>query len=364
MATNAERIALVAHARDGDDPPRANAGEGRRRHWMLAIGMLVAVLAIAAVGGRSGGTSHDEGALGRLGIGLDANEVGDWMGTHREWRIVSFVNKEYETIARLWYHRLSNLGYDSHHLVALDDLVYDSLKRANFRVLRAPGFTMNNGDSLSDFWKFRLNYLLDEVKRGQNVLMSDLDIVFAHHYEPEVIFNKAEDEDVDIFHSLGAGWPKTAKDRWGFSICMGFSAFKATKTTEKTLEAALGVCSHATSCDDQVVMNELYMNYLQMSWTSNFENGERKGISRNTMIPLVVKTLASLVPRVRPGSLEDVPKGRSTQCLGHVHHVDGGHWAVAPVIEKDGTAKVEMWRSFHDKCYEVTVSALGAQWAH
>jgi hypothetical protein len=173
--------------------------------------------------------------------------------------------------------------------------------------------------------------LTEEIERGQNVLLSDLDIVFAHHYEPDVIFSKAGDEEVDIYHSLGAGWPRSAKQRWGFSICMGFSAFRATSATQQILEAALKVCNHQKNCDDQVVINELYMNYLQMSWTTNLEHGERKGISRNTMIPLVVKTLSNLVPRVDMDQLKPtVPDSKPVQCFGHVHHKDGGHCHCAP----------------------------------
>jgi hypothetical protein len=112
-------------------------------------------------------------------------------------------------------------------------------------------------------------------------------------------------------------------------------------------------------------MNELYMKYLQMSWTTNLAHGERKGISRNTMIPLVVKTLSNLVPRIDLKDMTPIkPSSKNVQCFGHTHHVDGGHWAVAPIIEKDGRAKVDVWDQLHDECFPATISALGAQWTH
>lgn len=363
MGVDEERITLLWHE---PDPGPARASTSRESRWR-AVGLTAAcalVALVAAVLGSAGARSSGEGFIASLGFGSTERADGEWMSRHEPWRIVSFVSEDYEDIARLWYHRLSKLGYTSHHLVALDDEVFGKLNRSNFRILRAPGITLEKGADLGDFWKFRLRYLVDEINRGQNILMSDLDVIFAHHYEPDVIFNKIGDEDVDIFHSLGAGWPLSAKRRWGFSVCMGFSAFRATKETAQILDTAYKVCTHAKQCDDQVVVNELYMNYLQMTWTSTTDHGERKGISRNRMFPLVVKTFSNLVPRVRMESLESTRKTSNIECLGHVHHMDGGHWAVAPVIEKEGHAKLEMWKEFRDQCFPATVAALGAQWRH
>ena len=372
MDIDEEGIGLIRGGEAGCSPSSRAGGESsaRWRATKLVLGA-IAVLAAVALGGhgRGDGTSSSRfglDGLSRLGGGISNTNTSspDWTKEEFDWRVVSFVSEDYEDIARLWYHRLSKLGYTSHHLVALDDEVFGKLNRSNFRILRAPGITLEKGADLGDFWKFRLRYLVDEINRGQNILMSDLDVIFAHHYEPDVIFNKIGDEDVDIFHSLGAGWPLSAKRRWGFSVCMGFSAFRATKETAQILDTAYKVCTHAKQCDDQVVVNELYMNYLQMTWTSTTDHGERKGISRNRMFPLVVKTFSNLVPRVRMESLESTRKTSNIECLGHVHHMDGGHWAVAPVIEKEGHAKLEMWKEFRDQCFPATVAALGAQWRH
>ena len=362
MSADVERIGLVR----GERVRRTDAENHGWRATKLALGAIAVLAAVCVgVGGRRGrAIGAAFGGLARLGVGADsADSAESW--THEDWRVVSFVDAEYEDIGKRWYHRLSNLGYKTHYLVALDDEVYDKLEKAKLRVLRAPGFTLEKGGDLSDFWRFRLTYLADEIKRGHNVLLSDVDVIFAHHYDPVVIFNKAGDEEVDIYHSLGAGWPHSAKKQWGFSICMGFSAFRATRATEQILEAAVKVCDHEAHCDDQVVMNELYMKYLQMSWTTNLAPGERKGISRNTMIPLVVKTLSNLVPRIDLKDMTPIkPSSKNVQCFGHTHHVDGGHWAVAPIIEKDGRAKVDVWDQLHDECFPATISALGAQWTH
>ena len=373
MDIDEEGIGLIRGGEGGDTSSSRAGGESsaRWRATKLVLGV-IAVLAAVALGGHGQGDGTSASRFGfdglaRLGGGIANTNTSsaDWTKEEFDWRVVSFVSEDYEDIARRWYHRLSNLGYRSHYLVALDDQVYGKLLKAKLRVLRASGFTLEKGADLSEFWRYRLKYLTEEIERGQNVLLSDLDIVFAHHYEPNVIFSKAGDEEVDIYHSLGAGWPRSAKQRWGFSICMGFSAFRATSATQQILEAALKVCNHQKNCDDQVVINELYMNYLQMSWTTNLEHGERKGISRSTMIPLVVKTLSNLVPRVDMDQLKPiVPDSKQVQCFGHVHHKDGGHWAVAPIIEKDGAAKVAAWKRFHDECFPTSTAALGAQWSH
>ena len=353
--------------RDGGDERDAGGDRTARRGWrgraiaaLLAIGVGVLATTTAM---RTAGDGH----VRALGAGFRseddvardsrASAMGEWENTPRDWRIVGFASEAYEDIAKLWYYRLQNLGYDYLHIVAVDDEIYAKLKRAGLRVTRAPDYTMVPGADLGSFWNFRLRHLLEELKRGQNVLLSDLDVIFAHHYDPSVLFNEVGDENVDVFHSLGTAWPKEAHDKWGFSLCMGFAAFKATPATKALLEAAVHVCEkEGDECDDQTVMNDLYLNYLQIAWKPTGKHDQRKGVSHNALIPVTVKTLANLVPRLDVSKLVSSSSELTpVSCYGHVHRVDGGNWAVAPIVEKVGASKVEIWKRFHDECLVSTI---------
>ena len=357
-STEAERLLVRDGGDDGDE--RHGRDVAARQGWRgRAIAMLLAI----GVGVLATTTwTADGGHASALGAGLSsirdiehdsrASAMGDWQSAPRDWHIVGFASETYEDVAKLWYYRLQNLGYEYHHIVAVDDEIYAKLTRAGLRVIRAPDFTMVPGADLGSFWNFRLRYLLGELKRGQNVLLSDLDVIFAHHYDPNVLFNEVNDEEVDVFHSLGTAWPKEAHDKWGFSLCMGFAAFKATPATKALLEAAVQVCDkQGDDCDDQTIMNDLYLNYLQISWKPTEKHDQRKGVSHNSLIPITVKTLANLVPRLDVSKLvSSSSKLDPMLCYGHVHHVDGGNWAVAPIVEKVGASKVEIWKRFHDEC--------------
>lgn len=371
MDIDAERLGLM-----GVD------GGGRRRHperWSGARVLACALACLALIAGAVGVSSNGGIARARAALGVsaavespaffgndgqeamlgDASAVKEkWMKEQHDWRVVSFASKNYDEIGKLWYRRLQKLGYKNHYLVALDDQAYEEFHKMKFRVVRAPRFTLKGDGDLSGLWRYRLEYILQEVKRGQNVLLSDLDVMFAHNYDPAVVFNKVGDEDVDIFHSLGAGWPKSAKEKWGFSLCLGFSAFKATTRTQFLLEAVVQVCKNERHCDDQATLNELYMKYLQMSWTPTADHGERKGVSRNTLLPLTVKTISSLVPRVDVQKMKSIKDSEGHICYGHLHHSDGEHWAVAPIVAKDGAAKVKVWQEFHNMCFPAPKSGV------
>lgn len=145
------------------------------------------------------------GGLVCLGVGVDSvDSVESWM--YEDWCVVSFVDVEYEDIGKRWYYRLLNLGYKMYYFVVLDDEVYDKLEKVKFRVLCVFGFMLEKGGDLFDFWRFRLTYLADEIKRGYNVLLSDVDVIFVYYYDFVVIFNKVGDEEVDIYYLFGVGW--------------------------------------------------------------------------------------------------------------------------------------------------------------
>ena len=167
MDIDEEGIGLIRGGEGGDTSSSRAGGESSARWRATKLGLgVIAVLAAVALGGHGQGDGTSASRFGfdglaRLGGGIANTNTSsaDWTKEEFDWRVVSFVSEDYEDIARRWYHRLSNLGYRSHYLVALDDQVYGKLLKAKLRVLRASGFTLEKGADLSEFWRYRLKYL-------------------------------------------------------------------------------------------------------------------------------------------------------------------------------------------------------------
>ena len=68
----------------------------------------------------------------------------DYNTTEYDIKIIAFTDKTYLPIAKVWYHRLTKLGYKEHYLFTHDQEVYDELKSENCRVLLC---TMESGSS-------------------------------------------------------------------------------------------------------------------------------------------------------------------------------------------------------------------------
>ena len=62
----------------------------------------------------------------------------DYNTTEYDIKIIAFTDKTYMPLAKVWYHRLTKLGYKEHYLFTHDQEVYDELKSENCRVLLCP----------------------------------------------------------------------------------------------------------------------------------------------------------------------------------------------------------------------------------
>ena len=72
------------------------------------------------------------------GVGLVTTD-GQWDispdHNHHDIKILGFANINYAPIAKVWYNRLTKLGYKEHYIGAYDKELYDDLISQNYRVL-------------------------------------------------------------------------------------------------------------------------------------------------------------------------------------------------------------------------------------
>jgi hypothetical protein len=73
------------------------------------------------------------------GVGLVTTD-GQWdispdVSANYDVKILGFTDSTYLPIAKVWYDRLTKLGYNEHYIGAHDKAAYDNLIRQNYRVL-------------------------------------------------------------------------------------------------------------------------------------------------------------------------------------------------------------------------------------
>ena len=88
------------------------------------------------------------------------------------WVILSFTDISYLPVARMWYDRLSTLGYVNHVIMALDVSSHVDLIKGNYRCERVADTIQGK---ISNIWKLRFEVPLRYLKRGINVFVTDID---------------------------------------------------------------------------------------------------------------------------------------------------------------------------------------------
>ena len=172
-------------------------------------------------------------------------------------KIVGFTESSYRPMAFDWYDRLEDLGYDTQVLVAMDDASFQSTRATGRRVERFGTF-----HGVGSIWKIRLHYLHAAAHANQSVLVSDTDVLFTPRLDLDSMMGRA-----DVVHSYGTTWPPEAYKANGFVVCGCFGLYRATAATRHYLDLAVRRCGSAEYCDDQRVLNMVYMYDLDTTWT-------------------------------------------------------------------------------------------------
>eukprot|EP00984_Skeletonema_dohrnii_P024076 scaffold13188_cov114-Skeletonema_dohrnii-CCMP3373.AAC.9 len=209
------------------------------------------------------------------GVGLVTTD-GQWDispdHNHHDIKILGFADTNYAPIAKVWYNRLTKLGYKEHYIGAYDKELYDDLISQNYRVL--PCF-IDNPDyerrsecgyvqsscayDVMQMWASRVKFVRDMVKNGTHVLLTDVDAVFSRHVDPVGFV----EEGYDVYHAYEMRYPKKVYHDHGFVINGGQHFFRSSEATLRFLDMAANRC--VEKCDDQVMYNHLFWS-LDIEW--------------------------------------------------------------------------------------------------
>lgn len=202
-------------------------------------------------------------------------------------KILGFADYNYRDYALRWYHRLSNLGYTNHFIVAVDQKAIDfwtnisstSSEQIQWQALPylpCLGYKYDPRGYRRQIFARRWTFIYQQLQQGYSVLLTDVDNVFSR-YLP---MSELEDSNVDVYHAYSTSYPTHVFEEMGLTVCGGMSWLRATAKVIRFVGSLVNACKcmplvlekqlqdqntknnnekqcRDCSCDDQVVLNEL-----------------------------------------------------------------------------------------------------------
>jgi len=205
-----------------------------------------------------------------------------------EVKIVAFTSHDYSVVSKWWYKRMSDLGYNTHTLILIDEAAVNDFNAINatgeefyrFEVMLVdPGKRRKN--FVRSLWYSRILYCLNQLKAGQSLLLTDTDNVFSKYESLDQFYNS----DYDAIFALEMKFPTYIFDKQEFVLCGGMTFLKSTNATIQMWERLLEVCDGGTKrCDDQVELNKLLAD--DMIWDSQAAllNKTKDGLVQNGFV--------------------------------------------------------------------------------
>lgn len=196
-------------------------------------------------------------------------------------KIIAFTDSHYVALAKVWYKRLSSLGYTEHYIVCVDEKAYKKLSTedSNYRIIQRyiidPDYARPIVGFSRQLYSLRLQFTLEMLQNGTHVLITDLDNIF-NTYVPLVRFLE---EQHDIIHAYEMKYPTNLYQQNGFVVCAGHQFLRASPATIVYMrDEVLGDCFKVNNCDDQVRYNTALSN-LHMQWDPEPTGDDRLKIS-------------------------------------------------------------------------------------
>ncbi len=215
---------------------------------------------------------------------LPINEHQQSQTTH-DVKIVAFTDSDYAVAAEWWYQRMTNLTYNTHTLILINPAAEEHFERVNnlreanqqYRFetwLVDPGKRRKN--KTRALWYRRIEYCLEQLKKGQSLLLTDVDNIFRKY----VPLSEFQDSSYDAIFALEQRFPEPWFEKQGFVFCGGMTFLKATDKTIEIMEQLLQDCDGGTKrCDDQKEWNILLHN--NMHWDVDVKSA-RKGKTKTS----------------------------------------------------------------------------------
>jgi Nucleotide-diphospho-sugar transferase len=221
-------------------------------------------------------------------------------------KIVGFITSKYSKIARRWYDRLKNLGYTNHYIICTDDATYRNFRTnyAHYRVEASylpPWPTdldpMNSTDDMRQLrmlFAHRWVYLLEQLKLGNHILLTDVDNIFSSYYS----MTELERSEYDVYHALETRHPEDVWNYQGFVFCGGMGWFRSSPRTIRFIDEMVLQCG--SECDDQELLNMIIAYELKVSWNRTGDDRTPETNETNARVPRLgyhFKRLAGLVTK-------------------------------------------------------------------
>jgi hypothetical protein len=245
---------------------------------------------------------------------------------------ITFATADFAPLLSNWLVHAARSGEAAPLVVALDGALAEDLVRAGVPVVRHPGV-----GSLADLWLQRVLFFEYLTLRGVDFIHSDVDAVWLRDPRPLCFANAG----LDLVFSQGADYPAEIWRQWGFVLCCGLFAVRASPATAAFFAAVRSVTARVG--DDQVVVNHFLAEH-GLVWNTEETAGYTlvfrdkivtawrrmlTGISEglNLRIGMLPHHLASRIPDAARGAYIRHPIGPGSPKEKAVVLRDAGCWA-------------------------------------
>eukprot|EP01060_Flectonema_neradi_P019946 TRINITY_DN27456_c0_g1_i1.p1 TRINITY_DN27456_c0_g1~~TRINITY_DN27456_c0_g1_i1.p1 ORF type:complete len:399 (+),score=64.33 TRINITY_DN27456_c0_g1_i1:91-1287(+) len=149
-------------------------------------------------------------------------------------------------------------------------------------------------NKIQTLFKARIEILLQYIKNGKSVILSDIDAMWIRSPIDYVLASGS-----DIVSQRGS-YPKHLSEKWGATVCMGFTFLRSSRRSEVFLESVFKEVSKVG--DDQVAFNTV-LDTNEMSWSGprlTYESSTESSTGLTSSGLVVTLLPHSLFPRVCP----------------------------------------------------------------
>ena len=250
----------------------------------------------------------------------------------KSWIIIGLCTESYIPVAKIWYHQLTELGYNNHYIVALDEETFNHFTDLDYRIHKASSYidnTKNHQQIVRSIWPIRFKTIYNYLKSGQNILVSDVDSIWVKYQDLNSLPTQ-----FDTFHGKGGTFPPKAHSAWGFVLCGCLGAYHSNENTIKLYKNLLDKCKD--DCDDQRSLNYWFMaRKVQWKTPPGMNNliGYTKAMPNNQ-----VGAISSLV-----FSFQEVQRGKAAKAY-NCRDKENLPWIVSPNASKNVKSKLDKFR--------------------
>jgi hypothetical protein len=281
--------------------------------------------------------------------------------TKNETVVVGLANKAYASVAILWYRRMTEVGFDTHRILAADkatawiceehEIRYDDLSK--FTQASVPScshgqFARNDWSRKTYLFAARWIYVRQKLLDGYHVLLTDVDAV----YNDVAPISRLEQSGYDHYTAYANKMPEHIFQQVGFTICGCFNWMRSTPSMIQFLDLFLSNCGckagshHDESrssckchCDDQVTMNSMLFYQLDMEW-EHYEGTMNGEFFQNSMIGISRRT----GQRIKVMDRSFVFRGH------HNNTCTKGNWITFPKTSNKTEPKIDQMKRLLANC--------------